>query len=152
MVEYKIMEPTESIEENIKILADLFVPIYHQFWEKRGKIFYGLEHWNINPVPLVQLWVDRNLLLLLAFEGEKVVGFVIGGRMTPFYQIESNCYIEAYYGLTEAIEQGLLNFLRDGFKFTTEKFLLIPKYGDKSPEFSVSLTLMNERTSYVYKR
>jgi hypothetical protein len=145
------MEPSESVQENVRILADLFVPIYNEFWERRGRAYYGIKDWNINPVPLVQLWAERNLILIMAFEGEEVVGFLMGGRMTPFFQIEANCYVETYYGRDKEIERGLLSCLRNGFKFTSERFLLVPDYGEPI-EFDPPLSFFSSRRTNVYKR
>jgi hypothetical protein len=152
MIECKLMEPTKDLTENMRILADEFVPIYHEFWTARGSEYYKIKDWNINPVPLVQLWMERNLILIMAFENNQTVGFLLGGRMTPFYQIESNCYIEAYYGKSKEIEKSLLDYLRSGFKFTTEKFLLLPKYKDLQISFDPPLTFTGERQTVVYER
>jgi hypothetical protein len=128
VIEYLLAQPNQDVGENVDILARKLTPILDEFWKARGKDYYKEAHWSLNPILLVELWMSRSLILILARENDETVGFLLGARMVTFFRPENYCSVEAYYGRTQEIEDGILSYLDNAFQFFPEKTLVLPIY------------------------
>jgi hypothetical protein len=149
MTEYKLMQPTKDVQRDITVMADKLVPMFNEFWDARGRKEYGLDLWTINPVLLTDLWMNKALILILAQEGETPVGFLMGFRTISFFRRENAVQVEAYYGRTPEIEDGLIDYLDKAFQFFPEKVLSLPLY-DRQTMPKLSLASANTKTLGIY--
>jgi hypothetical protein len=133
-------------------LFNKFVPLLDKFWQTRGRTFFGVETWNIRPEPLAKLWLDRNLLIVLAQDGEKAVGFLMGLYIQPFFMNEGSFTVEAWHGETPEVEAGLIKYVKDAFAFSSEKYLIMPVYDGKVPYMEGNLKEVVERRVRVFRR
>ena len=150
MIEYKLLEPTGDPQKDVPMLAGKVLPLMDGFWEKHGKGFRKAEAWDIQPVLISQLWMNRSLVIFIAEEDGRSRGFLAGARMVPLFQREAEFQVEAYYGETAEIERGLVKKLDEAFRYFPEKFLTMPVY--EEPAEPEGLVLLGRRAAQVFKR
>jgi hypothetical protein len=138
-------------KQDIETLAHKFVPMLDAFWDKRGREYYSAKHWSVNPVLLVELWMNKSLILIMATRNDQPVGFLLGTRMITFFRPETICVVDAIYGETQEIETGLVNYLDEAFQFFPERTLLLPVYEGAAPPLK-NTTRQSDRTTAVYIR
>ena len=129
MVEYKLLEPGEGEKEDVMRLVREFLPILDRFLEERGRAWYRSEKWEVHPGLFAQMWLERNLFIFLAREGDETVGFPLGWRPVPLISGAPAFEVEAYYGATPEIERGLLETLKEASRFFAERNISFPDYG-----------------------
>ena len=147
MIEYSLQNPTGNTEADIKLLVDVFPPIFNKFWDARGRDWYKVSEARIDAVLLAQMWAARVTRLFLAKDGAKVVGFLLGSSIPPFFHVDRVFQVEAVHGETPEIEKGLLEHLVKGFEFFPDRFLSLPDYCEAS-----GLKLLGRRGLNLYER
>ena len=130
MVEYSLLNPSGRVEADVKTLAEVFPPIFEEFWNARGREWYRVETARVDAVLLAQLWSTRTSRLFLAKDGGQAVGFLLGSSIPSMFHAERTFQVEALHGRTPEIERGLLEHLAKGFEFFPDKFLSLPGYVD----------------------
>jgi hypothetical protein len=133
LVEYKLLEPSGEPTQDVRTLAEKFAPLMDAFWAQHGKDYFGVPNWDIQPVSLTQLWMTRRLVILIAEENEKSIGFIMGVHLQPFFQQEGIFQVEAWYGVSGEVVHELFRLLKEVFKFLPEKFLYVPLYNYANP-------------------
>jgi hypothetical protein len=123
-----IMEPTGSVESDVKQLVEVFPPIFDEFWTARGKDYYRVERAQIDITLLAQTWASRVTRLILVKDEGAVVGFLMGSSIPPFFHLDRMFQVEAVYGRTPEAEQALLDYIALGFAFFPDRFLSLPDY------------------------
>ena len=148
MAECAILEPTGDPERDVRTLVDSFIHLMPRFWEARGREWYGVPDWDVQAVQFTHAWMTGGLAVILAREGPEPAGFLLGAHIRPLLHAGSVFEVEAYYGITAAAEEGLLDYLKEALKFFSERFVSLPDYGDGRPGGRFALRQVRKRGVY----
>jgi len=124
---YDLIEPIKDPKSATEFLAKNFLPLFDEYWEAEGKNHYGEKIWDIKAIDFTELWMRGTLALILAKDGEKAVGFILGAILRPLLYETRLLRIETWYGQTEDIKQGLFKYLENGLKFMQVNEIIVPK-------------------------
>jgi hypothetical protein len=127
-VEYRLLEPTEDANAGIRLLATDFMRALDDFWQARGKDWYGRPAYEVDPIGLSMLWQNRVAVIFLAMDGDVPVGILFGYRRRPPFSDSLVFQVEAFHGRTPEIENGLLDEFCRAFKYFPETFVEFPDY------------------------
>jgi len=126
-ITYDLIEPIKDPKSATEFLAKNFLPLFDEYWEAEGKNYYGEKIWDIKAIDFTELWMRGTLALILAKDGEKAVGFILGAILRPLLYETRLLRIETWYGQTEDIKHGLFKYLENGLKFMQVNEIIIPK-------------------------
>lgn len=115
-VSYKYVPPIQDVNKTTKFFSEDFLPLMTQYWEQRGKSVFKKEL-QLNLLALIQMWQIGGLLIIIAYDGEKPVGVLLGVNFTPLWYDARICQIEVCYGITPQIEQGLFSYFKQHLDF-----------------------------------
>lgn len=107
---YKYIDPPRGTEKAIEFFRDTLIPLLHKYWEKRGEKLYDAP-FHLNVVPLVQTWMGNSLVLVVAYDDGKPVGFLFGVKFVPMLYNSVVLQTEIFYGETKDIETGMVTYL-----------------------------------------
>lgn len=107
---YKYIDPPRNTEKAATLFRDTIIPLLHRYWEERGAKLYGAP-FNLNIVPLMQTWMGNNLVLVIAYDDDKPVGFMFGVKFVPMLYNSVVLQSEIFYGETSEIEEGMFKYL-----------------------------------------
>jgi hypothetical protein len=150
-VEYKLLEPTEDINNDIRVLATDFVKAIDKFWNSGGSEYYAKANYELDPVHLAALWRSRVSVIFLAMEHGEPVGVLYGLRRRPTFSNELVFQVEAFYGESQEIKTELLKELTKAFKYFPEASIYFPVF-DKDEILTDSLKLVKVLKTEVYQR
>lgn len=132
-VKFDLIEPIKNAEEATKFLAGNFLPIFDEYWEAKGKDYYGAR-WDIKVVDFTQLWMHGTLTLVLAKDDDKPVGFILGAILRPLLYDTRLLRIETWYIKDRYLEYDMFSYLENGLKFMQVDEIIIPEYMSCSGE------------------
>ena len=93
-------------------LMDRFLPILAEFWVDRGADWYHAE--TFSPAMaggLFSMLTSRSLILVMAEDSEspgELRGFILGGLLRSLLSDTGHLHVEAWYGRTPEVEEGML--------------------------------------------
>ena len=134
MIECSMLAPTGNMEADIRALYDAVIPIYHEYWEARGRAWHNVGTARVDAVLLAQTWSTRVLKVMVARDGGDVVGLLIGMSLPPMLCSDQIFEVQMYWGRTPEVERALLDRLSDAFQYFTDQFISIPDYEDSGAE------------------
>ena len=137
MIECSLLSPTGDIEADIKALYEAVVPIYHEYWEARGRRWHDVETPRLDAVLLAQAWTTRVLKVMTARDGGEIVGLLVGLSVPPMFSSDQVFQVEMYWGRTPEAERALLDRLSEVFQFFTDQFISLPAYDDSKAELGI---------------
>jgi hypothetical protein len=117
-----------------EFLVQRFLPVLQEFWDVRGGAWYRAERFSPAMAGGVfGMLASKSLLLVYAAEESgELSGFILGGLLRQLLCDRAHLHIEAWYGRTPEIEEGLFAFLGQGVGFMPEiKDVLLPRYVGK---------------------
>ena len=109
-IQCKFIERPRTFEHGSDILEKALFPLINEYWEKEGRNIYKCDL-AFNITAFINLWVTNGLVLLLAYEGDKPVGFLIGIKFTPMLYQRTVMQIETVYGQTDDARNALVAYL-----------------------------------------
>lgn len=115
-ISYKYVPPIQDVNKVTKFFSEDLLPLITQYWNQRGKHIYNREL-QLNLIALIQMWQIGGLLIIVAYDGDKPVGILLGVNFTPLWYGARVSQIEVCFGLTEAIERGLFDYLKQHLDF-----------------------------------
>jgi hypothetical protein len=130
MIDCRILEPRGEghAEADVKELLEWVLPLMPEFWERWGKAWYGLDQWHIEAVAFTHAWVRGDLVVMVASEGGRPMGFLVGGHVQPFFLPHPIFEVEAFYGRSPEAERALKDYLATAMNFFKERHLSFPNY------------------------
>jgi hypothetical protein len=128
MLRYEYVEPSTETLKATDFLTGTFLPLLNEFWKSRGAEYYQAENWDMQAVDFTQLWMNKVLAIILAYDGDQPVGFILAAQVRPFLQARRRFQIEQWYGRSAEIEAGLFKHLGEIFKFFQAEVLVVPEY------------------------
>lgn len=123
---YEYIEPPRDPKAATEFLAKNFLPLFDEFWEAQGREYYKQQNWDINALEFTRIWMDQTLVLLLAYEGDKSVGFILAAQLRPLLYDRGLLRIEQIYGQTPEIVSGLMEYLKTCIKFFRVGEVIVP--------------------------
>ena len=132
-IRYDLIEPPADPTKAIEFLTKDFLPLVDEFWNARGREYFGVEHWSIQAPDFTQLWLNQSVILILAYEDDKPAGFIIAAHLQPLFYQQRQLQVDQWYGRTEEIKKGLFKYLFDNFKFFRAELLTAPDYDGDIP-------------------
>lgn len=120
-ITYKYIDPPATPEKGIEFMQNTMLPLLREYWEKKGKDLYNKDM-NFNVITFVQMWFMGSLVPVIAYDGDKPIGFFIGVRFVPILYDANALQAEVWYAPTQEIEQGMFDYLMTivGFMNITE--------------------------------
>lgn len=109
-IEYKYIDPPRNTEKAIDFMKNVMLPMLREYWEAEGKNIYEAEM-SFNILTFIQMWNMGSLLIIIAYEDSKPVGFFIGVRFTPLLFDAAAVQVEIYYAHSKEIEDGIFDYL-----------------------------------------
>ena len=107
---YKYLETPKTPEIAVDTMQNIIAPLFEKYWQERGKQGFN-RPLDFNVLTFVQMWLMGSLLMIVAYEDNKPVGFFVGVRFTPLMFKATAVQAEVYYGPTKEIEDGLFKYL-----------------------------------------
>lgn len=128
MLRYDYVEPSSDPLKATGFLTDNFLPLLDEFWTARGAEYYQAEHWDMQAVDFTHLWMNRTLVLIMAYDDDRPAGFILAAQIRPFLQARRALQIEQWYGQSAEVEAGLFKYLGEIFRFFQADSLVVPEY------------------------
>lgn len=107
---YEYLKPPKTPEEAVNPTKDKLVPLMKKYWSSKGKQVYG-EEFDLSVLPFIQMWLHGNLIMIVAKDGDKEVGFFIGIVFEPMTFKANVVQAELWDADTKEIEEGLFRYL-----------------------------------------
>lgn len=109
-VQCKFVERPRTFDEGVDILEKDLFPLLREYWDKEGRRIYNREL-SFNASAFINLWVSNGLILIIAYEDKKAVGFMIGIRFQPMLYQTHALQVENIYGKTPEVKQAVLDYM-----------------------------------------
>lgn len=129
---YKYIDPPQSPEKAIDFLQHTLVPLLHEYWESEGKKIYNCEMY-FNVLTFVQIWNMGSMAIIIAYDGDKPAGFMLGVKFTPIMYNANALHTELLYAPTPEIRTGILNYLYTIVRFMDINEVWVRDGGDTPP-------------------
>lgn len=126
-------EPPRDPAEGAKFLVEKFLPVFQEFWEKRGRTYYRTDQFDFQAADFTQMWLNKALILLLAEEAGEMRGFLLAAQLRPWLHDGRRLHVEAFYGRTPETEKALVTYLGEIFKYYQAEAVVIPRYDEVPP-------------------
>jgi hypothetical protein len=134
MISCEYVEPRKTPEDAAKFLEEVFYPLCREFWERKGRGYFGDDRLDIPLMGLIDLWMSGTLVIIAARDGRKSpVGFLVGGILRPLFCDAKLLKIEIWYGRDRETEEGLFGYLDGILKFLHVSRVYIPDFGSGRP-------------------
>lgn len=109
-ITYQIVSCPKEVDKAVALMRDEIDPLFFDFWEAKGKPFYK-EDYSLGIFAFTQMWNLKTIKLVVAYQDNKPVGFLLGISFSPILFASRNIIqIEACYGDTSEIEKGLFDY------------------------------------------
>lgn len=109
MAACKLMWCPKDPEELAKFLTNDFGPLLAEHWDKetaRTGVAHGLD------VPaFMAAWEQRGIALIMAYDGDKAVGFMPLYIFRPLFMMVTAVTVERWYSQTLEAEQSMFDYL-----------------------------------------
>lgn len=115
-IRYEYMDMPKTTEQAVSFMQNQLMPLIDEYWDKRGKDIYE-KPLRFNVMSFVQMWMLGGCVLVMAYDGDKPVGFLLGIRFTPILFKAAVVQTEVWYGVTDEVERGLFEYLSTITKF-----------------------------------
>jgi hypothetical protein len=125
-IRYDAAELPNDPAKVVEFLTSKFLPIFNEFWEKQGRKFYGEDQPSFQHVNFTEMLLHKTLTLIMAYDEDQPVGFILAARIRPLVQAKRQFHIEAWYGRTPEIEAGLFDYVWGVFKLIQAEMLVVP--------------------------
>lgn len=148
-VTYQYIDPPRTPEKSVDFMQNTFVPLLREYWDTRGKQIYNVDM-QFNLLTFIQMWTMGSLVIIIAYDDNKPVGFFLGVRFVPILFDAAAVQTELYYGKTKEIEEGLFDYLMKivGFMNINEIWL----DSDGSRQINIPWTKRNSYTVTRYTK
>jgi hypothetical protein len=135
----------------VEFLTGEFLPLVEEFWQRRGREFFRVDHWKLQALDFTQLWMDQRVILVMAYEDDKPAGFILAAQIQPLFYPQRQLHVDQWYDRSQEIEEAMFQYLLDHIKFLQVDALLVPDYGGKNPA-CLCTSLMRIRCTKVWFR
>jgi hypothetical protein len=135
MTRYEFVEAQSTPDEAVKFLQGTFYPLCQEFWEKKGKRYFGVDRFDIPIFEFLDMWINRKLVLIAATGDDgQARGFIVGGKLRPFFYNQTVLRIEAWFGRDEETRKGLFEHLGSIIRYIGVDRVYVPDFGDGIPD------------------
>lgn len=111
-LKFNYVERPKDVDACIQLLDKAILPLLTENWKKYGAPYYG-KPFLMNVGAFVTHWMERGLVMVLAYENDDPVGILTGLRFTPMSFATRVLQIDTCYGKTSEIEKALYNYIKD---------------------------------------
>lgn len=132
---YDLFEPINDRDKALERLLKDFAPLHMEAWEKRKRAKYKRDY-DLNVTTFVAMWLNKNLKIFMAYDGDKSVGYLTGLTYRPMEYMATAFQVDDWYtNDSPVIEAGLFDYLHDALRLMGCDELLIPQDGqDELPQ------------------
>lgn len=109
-ITYKYIDPPREPNDAVVVMRDTLMPLIQEYWDTKGKSVYGRDL-QFNVLTFIQMWSMGSMVVVIAYEDDKPVGFLLGVRFVPLMYDSVAVQTEVCYGKRAEIEQGLFQYL-----------------------------------------
>lgn len=97
MIETRLLEydPT-SIEGSFRLLTDVLMPLYNEYWQTICKPLYDVE-FSPKAEAFMSIWATGIGKVLIAYRDDKPVGFLVGTVYRPMQFDATVLHVQDYY-------------------------------------------------------
>lgn len=107
---YKYIDPPKSPEKAVEFLKDTLMPLVQDYWDAEGKQYYNRDLY-FSILSFIQIWNMGSMCIIIAYDKERPVGFLLGIKFTPLMYNTNALHTEVVYAPTPEIREGILNYL-----------------------------------------
>lgn len=111
-LKFNYIERPKDVESCISLLDKAIMPLLIESWDKHGKQFFN-KPFIMNVGAFVAHWMERGLVMVIAYDGDEPVGILTGLRFTPMNFATRILQIDTCYGKTADVEKGLYNYIKE---------------------------------------
>lgn len=116
MIKCEYIDKPKDTDTAIAFLQETLMPMIFTYWQERGQNVYD-KNFDFNILAFINMWMVGSIELIVAYEDDKPVGFLLGVRFTAMLFRENVVQLEAWYGEREEIERELFAYLERIAKF-----------------------------------
>ncbi|MBD5584550.1 MAG: hypothetical protein HDQ88_05665 [Clostridia bacterium] len=115
---YELLEPARNLDEALDTLTKVFAPLYTQSWVKEKAAAHEDAPFDMNVGVFANMWFSKALKLIIAYDGEHPVGYLMGMVFRPLpYQAQVFQIEDWYADGKQDVADGLFNYAREAAKF-----------------------------------
>jgi hypothetical protein len=135
----------------VEFFIKTFIPLVTEFWEERGRAYYGVPAWSPTMAQGLLEMVDRHALVLLVCrdDSDAPCGMVFGTPVTHLMTGRTNFLVELWYGRTREAEELMFEKLREGLGFAAAEQVVVPRY-EGVPVPAAAEGILNPRPDKIY--
>lgn len=131
-VRYKFEECPKDAAEVSRLLGEVIFPLFKTYWDNEGRRFYGkddteFEFGERNAIALMRAWQGGLLNILLAYNNDVPVGFLLALHHVPLMYNAAILHIERCYAPNPTIKQGLYELLGQLIPILSPDEIIIPE-------------------------
>lgn len=124
---YDLFEPANDRDKALDKLLKDFAPLHMAAWEKHKRSVYKRDY-DLNVTTFVAMWLNKNLKIFMAYDGDKAVGYLTGIVYRPLEYLATAFQVDDWYtGDSPVIEAGLFDYLHDALRLMGCDELLVPQ-------------------------
>lgn len=126
---YVFLEKPKTAEDVAHLLGNEIIPIFKEYWDNCGEKFHGRPFGfdEQGSLSFMRAWVSGAVLMVMAYEDDKPVGFIVMAKLLPLLYQSSILHIDSYYGRSPEILRGLFNFLKSVLGVLSPDEVLVPE-------------------------
>lgn len=111
-IKYVVKRMPEQPEDLQKFIIDDFGPLLDKYWKTYGEELYG-KPINFEMSTFIHGWLSQAAFLLIAYENEKAVGFVIGMKFRPIFYQAHILQLERWYADRDDVVTGMFEYINN---------------------------------------
>lgn len=115
-VTYKYVEIPKDTDTAINILKDGLMPLFNKYWSRYGGNVYDKQA-SFNIQSFIQMWQFGGIAIIGAYDGDKMVGYLLAIRYTPMSYNANAMQVEQWYAEDDITETGMFDYLIEISKF-----------------------------------
>lgn len=116
MFTYDFIECPKEPENMVEFFANELFPLIDKYWNSIGKEETGYEL-ALDVPSLANLWTTHRLVVFMAYEGDKPVGYALCFAMRPLWYEARLLQVEQYYLPSAEMESGMFKYIDGVVKF-----------------------------------
>lgn len=149
MITYDIFEPDSDYNKALDNLSEQVGSLYAESWAKDKQETYG-KPFNMNIAAFAQMWFNHSLKLLVAKDGDSVVGFLVGMVFRPLPYDAMVFQVEDWYSSVPEAEKGLFEYMEKAIRFIGCDEIWIADKADR--DVPVGSDTWKEANRFLFRR